>query len=166
MAKVKKIVVKEALAELQKLYRKAAHHVKPRLKMLLVALQKDVHSKTELSRQLKVSPTSVQEWKKRYDQGGLEALLLDDRGGNRPSKIDAATDKALARKLADVKDAPRSFTELQQWVDEHHLPGINYHTLNKYVKRNYGAKIKVVCKSHTQKDEEAVESFKKKSKKK
>jgi hypothetical protein len=99
---------------------------------------------------------------KRYGEGGLQGLLLDDRGGNRPSKIDAATDKALAKKLADAKDAPRSFTELQQWVDEHHLPGINYHTLNKYVKRKYGAKIKVVRKSHAQKDEKAAEQFKKK----
>src|SRR5690349_17854146 len=134
MPKVKKIVVKEELAALQKHYRKAAHHLKPRIKMLLIALQKDVHSKSELSRRLKVSATSVQQWKKRYQQGGLEGMLLDDRGGNRPSSIDAATDKAIAQKLTDAKDAPRSFTELQQWVDEHYLPGINYHTLNKYVK--------------------------------
>jgi transposase len=166
MPEVKKIVVKEELAALQKLHRKAAYHLKPRLKMLLVALGKDVHSKSALSRQLKVSATSVQEWKKRYEAGGLTALLLDERGGNRPSKIDAATDEALARKLSDAKDAPRSFTELQQWVEEHHLPGINYHTLNKYVKRKYGAKIKVVRKTHVQKDEEAVEQFKKKYKKK
>ena len=87
---------------------------------------------------------------------------MDERGGNRPSKIDAATHKALTQKLADASNAPRSFIELQQWVDEHYLPGINYHTLNKYVKRKYGAKIKVVRKSHIKKDENAVEQFKKK----
>ncbi len=130
--------------------------------MLVISLQKDVHAKGELSRRLKVSPTTAQQWKKRYEQGGLQALLSDNRGGNRPSKIDAATDRALAQKLSDAKEAPRSFTELQQWVDEHYVPGINYHTLNKYVKRKHGAKIKVVRKTHTQKDEQAVEQFKKK----
>lgn len=162
MPSVKKIVVQEKLAELQKLHRKAAHHLRPRIKMLLITLQKEVHAKTELARHLKVSPTTVQQWKKRYEQGGLQGLLLDKRGGNRCSKIDAATDSALAKKLSDAKQAPRSFTELQQWVDEHHVPGINYHTLNKYVKRKYGAKMKVVRKSHVEKDEQAVEQFKKK----
>lgn len=166
MAQVKKIEVKEELTELRKLHRKAPHHLKPRIKLLLISVQKDVHSKGELARQLKVSPTSVQEWKRRYQAGGRQALLLDERGGNRPSKIDAATDGAIQARLFDAKDAPRSFTELQQWVQEHHLPGLNYHTLNKYVKRKYGAKIKVVRKSHVQKDEEAVERFKKKSTKK
>ena len=166
MPEVKKIQVREELAELQKRYRKVAHHLKPRIKMLLISAQKDVHAKTALAGYLKVSPTTVQQWKKRYEQGGLQQLLLDDRGGNRPSKIDAATDKALAGKLSDAKNAPRSFTELQQWVDEHYLPGINYHTLNKYVKRRYGAKLKVVRKTHVQKDEGAVEAFKKKQPKK
>lgn len=162
MSKVKKIEVKEGLAALQKLQRKAAHHLRPRIKMLMISVQKQVHSKSELARHLKVSPGSVQQWKQRYERGGLQALLLDERGGNRPSKIDGATDKALAKKLADPQQAPRSFTELQQWVDEHYVPGINYHTLNKYVKRKYGAKIKVVRKSHIEKDEQAVEQFKKK----
>ena len=68
MSNVKRIVVKEELAELQKLHRKAAHHLRPRIKMLLVALQKDGHSKSALARQLRVSPTSVGEWKHRYEQ--------------------------------------------------------------------------------------------------
>src|SRR5438067_1988786 len=100
MSKVKGIVVKEELAGLQTLYRKAAHHQRPRIKMLLISVQKDVHSKSELARHLKVNPNSVQEWKNRYKQGGLQGLLLDKRGGNRPSIIDAATDSAIRAKLS------------------------------------------------------------------
>jgi CBS domain containing-hemolysin-like protein len=40
---------------------------------------------------------------------------------------------------------------------------INYHTVNKYVKRKFGAKLKVARKSHVNKSEEAVIEFKKKS---
>lgn len=39
--------------------------------------------------------------------------------------------------------------------------GINYHTVNKYVKRHFGAKLKVSRKSHIKKDLNAVESFRK-----
>jgi hypothetical protein len=41
--------------------------------------------------------------------------------------------------------------------------GINYQTLNSYVKRHFGAKIKVARKSHINKNELAVDTFKKTS---
>lgn len=165
MSLVKKIQVEEGVAELKRLHKTVAPHLKTRLQMLLLALQKGLHSRNELACALGVDPNSIQAWKKRYRQGGLRELLRDERGGKRPSVIDAATDKAIAAKLFNPQDAPRSFTELQQWVEEHYLPGINYHTLNKYVKRRYGAKIKVVRRTHVNKDEAAVEDFKKKSQK-
>lgn len=88
-------------------------------------------------------------------------MLQDKRGGNRTPLIDAKADKAIAARLSDGGNAPRSFKELQQWVHDNYIPGINYHTLNKHVKRKYGAKLKVARKSHVQKDEQAVEAFKK-----
>ncbi len=130
--------------------------------MLILALQKDLHSKYSLAAALGVDANSVQNWKQRYESGGLKELLQEKRGGKKPSKINERTDKAICAKLADSKEPLRSFTELQQWVEEHYMPGINYHTLRKYVKRKYGAKIKAVRKTHTQKDEGAVEQFKKK----
>lgn len=41
--------------------------------------------------------------------------------------------------------------------------GIKYHAVNKYVKRKFGAKLKVARKSHIKKDEKQVEEFKKNS---
>jgi transposase len=130
--------------------------------MLILAVQKDLHSKYALATALGVDKNSIHNWKTAYGQGGLSALVVEKRGGKKPSLIDKGTALAIARKLADPYEAPRSFRELQQWVDEHYLPGINYHTLRKHVKTKYGAKLKVVRKSHAQKDEAQVAAFKKK----
>ena len=70
MAKVKRIEVQEELAALQKLYKKVAYHLKPTVKMLLVSVQKDLHSNIELAAALKVSRNTIQEWKSFYRQGG------------------------------------------------------------------------------------------------
>lgn len=159
---VKKIEVKESVEELKKLYSKVGYPLKPRIKMLLVSLQKDLHSKQQLAAAIRVDKNSIHNWKTAYAKGGLEALLQDNRGGKRPSVITPVIDKALSQKLAHPSEAPRSFKELQGWVEEHFLPGINYQTLRGYVIRKYGAKLKVVRKTHVNKDEAQVQEFKKK----
>jgi len=69
----------------------------------------------------------------------------------------------IEAKLTHPDEAFRSFEELRQWIDEHFVPGINYHMVNKYVKRKFGAKLKVARKSHVWKDKQQVEEFKKNS---
>jgi transposase len=157
----KPIKVAESTEELRKLLKVSSLHLKPRIEMLILSKQGKAVGKNELAQALGVNHNSVQTWRKKYEQGGIHALLQDKRGGNRPVVIDAKTDKAIALKLSDPLNAPRSFKELQQWVEEHYIAGINYQTLNKHVKRKYGARIKVARKSHVQKDKEAVEAFKK-----
>lgn len=155
------IVVKESLNTLKQLHKQSASHLKPRIQMLILSKQSLVSGKYSLATALGVAHSSVQIWRNLYTDGGLQKLLEDKRGGNRNAVIDAKTDKAIVAKLSDAKNAPRSFKELQQWVNDHYIKGINYHTLNKHVKRKYGAKIKVARKSHIQKDEQAAEAFKK-----
>jgi transposase len=162
MPSMKRIEVKESLAELKRLHKTVATHLKPRVQMLLLSMQKDLHSKYALATALGVDPNSIHNWKTAYEQGGLPALVVEKRGGKKPSLIDERTAFAIAQKLSNPYEAPRSFTELQQWVSEHYLRGINYHTLRKHVKTKHGAKLKMVRKSHVQKDEGAVAAFKKK----
>jgi transposase len=165
MPVVKKLEVKENRAELRRLYRNASHHLKPRLKRLLIAKEEEVHSKRKLARRLKVDPNSVQAWKSAYESGGMAELLRDERISKRSSVVDEKTHDALRAKLTSSTEAPRSYKELQQWVEAHHLPGINSQTLRGYVQRHFGTKIKVVRKSHIKKDKEAVEELKKSQKK-
>ena len=162
MPVVKKLEVTESVEVLKKLHSKVGYHLKPRLKMLLVSLQKDLHSKRQLAEAIGVDKNSIDKWKTLYTKGGLEALLQDNRGGKRPSLITPIVEEALSKKLTHSSEAPRSFKELHGWVQEHYIKEINYQTLRGYVMRKYGAKIKVVRKTHINKDDQQVQEFKKK----
>jgi transposase len=161
MGLLKLLSITETSASLKRLQKQYPPYLAIRIQMLLLMLDKCIHSKRGLSAVLGVSANTVQSWKTMYSKGGLSALLEYKRGGNKPSVISSSNEKKIVSKLSDPYDAPRSFKELQQWVDEHLIKGINYHTLNKFVKRKYHAKIKVARKSHVSKDEGAVAAFKK-----
>lgn len=163
MAKSKSISVKESEVELKRLLRQQPIHLRNRVQMLLV-LKGSEHtlSKNELSKILKINHNTAQRWRKTYCEKGIDALLSDGRVGFKPSIISNEIHQAIEERLTSPKDAFTSYIDLINWIVENYLPqGINYHTVNKYVKRHFGAKLKVARKSHSKKDENAVEIFKK-----
>ncbi len=163
MAKSKSISVKESEVELKRLLRQQPIHLRNRVQMLLV-LKGSEHtlSKNELSKILKINHNTAQRWRKTYCEKGIDALLSDGRVGFKPSIISNEIHQAIEERLTSPKDAFTSYIDLINWIVENYLPqGINYHTVNKYVKRHFGAKLKVARKSHSKKDENAVEVFKK-----
>lgn len=163
MAKSKSISVKESEVELKRLLRQQPIHLRNRVQMLLV-LKGSEHSlsKNELSKILKINHNTAQRWRKTYCEKGIDALLSDGRVGFKPSIINNEIHQAIEERLTSPKDAFTSYIDLINWIVENYLPeGINYHTVNKYVKRHFGAKLKVARKSHSKKDENAVEVFKK-----
>lgn len=165
MANSKNIIVKESEQELKKLMRQQPIHKKNRVQMLLILkkTQKSL-SKIELSTILKVNHNTAQKWRKAYFERGLEGLLFDGRLGFKPSKINSEIHQAIEKRLTSPKDAFTSYIDLIDWIVMNYIPeGINYHTVNKYVKRHFGAKLKVSRKSHIKKDENAVDTFKKTS---
>jgi hypothetical protein len=71
---------------------------------------------------------------------------------------------AIENRLHSPKDAFTSYIDLINWITENYMPqGVNYQTINSYVKRKFGAKIKVARKSHINKNDDLVDSFKKTS---
>lgn len=163
MAKSKIISVKESEVELKKLLRQQPIHLKNRVQMLLVLKGSEYSlSKNELSKILNINHNTAQRWRKTYCEKGIDGLLSDGRIGFKPSIINSEIHQAIEQRLTSPKDAFTSYIDLINWIVENYLPqGINYHTVNKYVKRHFGAKLKVARKSHSKKDENAVESFKK-----
>jgi transposase len=161
MAKPLPIIIKESTIELRKELKKAPIHLKPRIQMLLLIKEDKASSKRGLAIAMGVDPNSIQKWRSTYINSGLAGLLEFVRGGKKKSLINSTAHKAIEQKLTNPKEAFTSFVQLQDWISEKFVPGINYHTVNKYVKRHFGAKLKVARKSHILKDEQAVEAFKK-----
>ena len=160
MANAHPVTVKESVEDLKRLYSKAAVHIRPRLKMLQY-LSKGIYAIDALAAKTGASRNAVACWKRAYKTGGLTALCADKRGGDFRSGIDAAGKEKIAAKLSDPKNAFTSFGQAQAWINEELGTDKKYHAINKYLKRNFGARLKVGRKSHVKKDETAVAAFKK-----
>jgi transposase len=160
MAKSLVITVKESIEDLKSLYSKAPVHLRARYKMLFL-IAGGCYSTNELAARTGVNRNSIAIWKRRYNCGGLAQLRSDERGGDFKSEISAVDKKKIEEKISDPKDAFTSFGQAQAWLKEELGIDKQYHAVNKYLKRNFGAKLKVGRKSHVKKDEAAVAVFKK-----
>lgn len=160
MAKVLLIVVSESAEALKKAKAKAASHQRARLEMLQL-LAGGISDTTTLASRTGAGRNTIVTWKKRYGAGGLAALLGDGRGGDKRSGLSGEQKQIIAQKMQDPEDAFTSYTQAQRWLEQEHGIVKNYQALNKYLKRNFGAKLKVGRKSHLKKDEAAVAVFKK-----
>ena len=88
-------------------------------------------------------------------------MLQDKRGGYKKAAITAGANKKLANRLNNPKEGFRSFIEVQQWLAVEFGIEMNYHAVNKYVKRKFGARLKVSRKSHVLKSPADEAVFKK-----
>ena len=158
----KKIIVpvKESLAELKRLQKRFPQKTKL-LGMLMLLKKRPQLTKLSLSCQLGVSDKSIQIWRDNYITGGIEVMLHDNRGGHKKAAITAVAHEKLANRLNNPKEGFRSFIEVQQWLAAEFGIEMNYHAVNKYVKRKFGARLKVSRKSHVQKSPADEAVFKK-----
>ena len=133
--------------------------------MLLVLKKSEVSlSKESIAWILKINHNTAQTWRTNYFSGGLEELLCDGRIGFKPSIISTELHQVIENRLNSPKSAFTSYVDLIKWITDNYIPeGINYQTMNSCVKRKFGKKIKVAIKSHINKNQELVESFKKTS---
>lgn len=165
MPPTKRFVIKESMAQLRRLHGQCRPMMASRLRVLMVLKQ---HERTGISKRAAaveagVDPNSVQDWRCAYIDGGMKMLLTHKRGGNRPSVITVEQEAVLREKLHDPRNGITGFIELMYWFEESFGEPIKYKTLNGYVKRKYGARVKTARKSHLKKDPDAVEAFKKTS---
>lgn len=154
------VSVKESVSALR-LYQKRFPSKFKALQMLIIIKQQGSLSKYKLASLLGSGHSSVVNWRRVYLQGGIEALLIENRGGFKKAKITAAAEKKLASRLHNPKEGFRSFVEIQQWLLEEFAIDMGYHAINKYVKRKFAAGLKVSRKSHVQKSPADEAVFKK-----
>ena len=130
--------IRQSITELRNLMNNQPEHLRNRVRMLLICKQsKQVLSKHALAEIAGVNHNSIQSWRRMYVKGGLGKLLEFNKGGNKPSLINAAAHRAIEKKLNNRNKVFRTYEELRCWIDERFVPGINYHTVNKYVKRKF-----------------------------
>lgn len=162
MANALSIKVKESLKELKVLLKKTAAHHSSKIRMLIEIKKSDVLlSKNELAERVGVNHNSIQTWRTKYKKGGTVELLKDGRIGFKPSIITPSAHKKIKLKLHKAEADFSSYKQLHAWVEKKLVQGVNYNSLRHYVKRHFGAKLKVPRKSHIRKDKEAVITFKK-----
>jgi transposase len=164
MSSPKNFEIKESITELKKVLKKSSLLIGKRVQALIIFKEYEKEggiSKREVANKLGVNHNSVQSWRTMYIKGGMELVLSHNKGGNKPSIVTPEQDDKLKEKLNTAENNIVGYVELKQWFDKEHKTDINYKTLNGYVRRNYGAKIKVARKSHIKKNPEAVETLKK-----
>lgn len=160
MRQILSIIVKESLPELRLLQRQYPGKYKA-LQMLIILKKQGPLSKSNLSILTGASDKSIHIWRKQYISGGLEQMLKENRGGKKPGKITGAIHEKLSKRLYSPKEGFRSFIEIQHWLLQECGIEMQYHAINKYVKRRFGARLKVSRKSHVQKSPADEAVFKK-----
>ncbi len=165
MSKSLFIPIKESVKELKTLLKKSIPFLKPRIQLLLTMKKNGDNpiSKRALMELTGLCSYSVQKWRSLYAKGGIELLLVHNKTGFKNPIIDAKTKFKLEKKLNDSENELLGYKELLEWVITEFKSEINYNTLYKFCRKNFGTKIKVTRKYHTKKDEEAVNTFKKTS---
>ena len=165
MALPKNIKVKETMAELKTLLKRASPLIAPRIRMLIEIKKTESTgiSKISLASLVGVDPNSVQTWRTLYLNKGIEGILMHKKTGFRPSVFTKDEHASIEKKLKDPKNGLRGYVELLDWIEKEFKKQIKYNTLLKYSIKNFGSKVKVARKSHIKKDEEAVSTFKKTS---
>ena len=160
------VQVTESLSELRKELRNAGNDLlRKRIRFLIVIRQHEgeLLSKRRLSELTGYNANSTQKWRKMYLEGGLCNLLKHSKTGYKPSIISGESKDILSEVLHNPSNGINGYKELQRWVKDNLEIDVKYTTLNEFVKRHFGAKVKVARKSHIHKNPAEVEDFKKNS---
>lgn len=160
MAILQQITIKESAEELVFLLKRSNSTTRPRIKMLQ-AIVGGIAATKDLALKIKVNRNSISNWKNAYQKHGINGLLEEERGGNRPAAINEQQKLQLQQKLSDPKGGFTSYIEAMNWINTTFGLQMEYHAVNKYLKRNFGTKLKVGRKTHVNKDDNAAALFKK-----
>lgn len=128
---------------------------------MLLAILDGVTSTQELVLKTKSNRDSIRNWKNTYSQEGIKGLLDESRGRKSPGAIGPKEKLQLKQRLSDPKGGFTSYIQAMEWINKTFGLEMEYHAVNKYLKRNFGTKLKVGRKTHVNKDENATALFKK-----
>jgi len=160
MPKKLDLEVKESREELLELQAKQTNSsLINRIQMLLLIKQGSFSYQTELSNALPYNLRAIVSWLKLYREGGIDALLTYERGGNRRAALSGKVYEQVKELLNDPKSAITSYIELHEFVKGQGVD-IKYKALYKFIREHFNPRFKVGRKSNVKKKETAVAVFK------
>lgn len=165
MASPKIITVKESIRDLKLKLKHAKPLIAPRLRMLIeIKLNESTGiSKRVLATRVGANHNSIQTWRSVYRDGGIDALTSHKKVGFKKPLFTAEQHFIIEAKLHDPLNGLRGYKELLEWIENEFDKEYKYNTVLKYCRRKFNSRVKVARKSHVNKDEKAVEAFKKTS---
>lgn len=165
MALPKLIVIKETESEIKKRMKSATPFIAQRLRVLLILKQHETTgiSKRETANLAGVCPDSVQKWRKKYENEGIDGLMKHNMIGYKPSVFSSEEHAKLEFLLGDPNNGLRGYMELKEWIKKEFGKDIRYRTVVNYCVSKFHSSVKTARKSHVKKDENKGEDFKKTS---
>lgn len=164
MANHLKVAVKETTEELRhRLKRAITAHSKERLQMLYWIKTGVVSTRAELAQRLERDESTIYRWLKRYQQGGIEALLTVKTAPGRVSKIPPVAIDKLKQRLSQPQGF-NSYGQIQQWLKAECGVIVAYRTVHQTVRYKLNAKLKVPRPRSKNALPEVQQAFKKNSK--
>ena len=113
-----------------------------RLLALSLVRRGQATSRAQLARQLMVSHDAVCAWFKTYEHEGIEALASRRKSGPKSQRIlSPEAFEALGERLQG--EGFDSFLQAQHWLEQQFDLELNYKSLWRLIKREWGGKLKV-----------------------
>lgn len=134
-----------------------------RIKCLLYLKREKHVYRQDLAKDLMISPRTLERWINKYNDGGFEEFLCFDRTTKISSQITPEIHQALKEKLFNSKNCFLSYKEALDWLNMTYDLNMKYGWFRDYLKKHFKTKLKVPRKSHVNKNEKEVISFKKTS---
>ena len=150
MAGVYRLEINESPEELKELLRKQKVAApKERIQLLYLLKTRQVLTIQEAAKLLGRNRVTLQDWLKKYREGGLSSLLNFPKSTGRPPVVPQYVVKALLKRLQE-SEGFNSYKEIGQWITEKFGIIINYKTLHKLVHDKLKASPKIARPQSTQ----------------
>ena len=100
-------------------------------------------SKRKVAELVNANHNSIQKWRSLYIEGGIDNLLCHYKIGFKKNIISDQQKLGIGRRIKELNGRIESYKLFNYWFNKKYKKNISYQTFYKYVKRNFGKKIKL-----------------------
>lgn len=143
--------IKESIEQLKDWLRAEKRaRIRQRIQALYLLKTQGAHTILNIAQILALHRATIGRWLRRYELGGLEAMLEIRTKPNRQPLIEPEVLESLRHRLKEPEGF-RSYREIYSWLRQEHGLEIAYRTVHQMVRYRLGAKPKVARKEHIKK---------------